>query len=133
MKNNKLRLVFTHLLTALLAVAITLGAVLIFSTNSPNKLANLQALIDEVFIGLNDLSLGYGFNFMFKPLADGTVDKIIEKFKAKKLPYGFGGVASLGRGALPGEKVIAEHYRLGSTCVILSRSFCNTRIGCFFS
>ena len=51
MKNNKLLLVFTHLLTALLAVAITLGAVLIFSTNSPNKLANLQALIDEVFIG----------------------------------------------------------------------------------
>lgn len=84
--------------------------------------------IDEVFIGLNDLSLAYGHNFMFKPLADGTVDKIIEKFKAKKLPYGFGGIASLGRGTLPSEKIIAEHYRLGSTRVILSRSFCNTNI-----
>lgn len=51
MKNKKLLLVFTHLLTALLAVAVTLGAVIIFSANSPNKLANLQALIDEVFIG----------------------------------------------------------------------------------
>ena len=26
---------------------------------------------------------------------------------------------------LPGERVIAEHYRLGSTCAILSRSFCD--------
>lgn len=84
--------------------------------------------IDEVFVGLNDLSLGYGHSFMFKPLADGTVDKVIEKFKAKKLPYGFGGIASLGRGTLPSEKIIAEHYRLGSTCVILSRSFCNTSL-----
>ena len=104
---------------------------LLFET--PESIENIDEIlevegIDEVFIGLNDLSLGYGFKFMFKPLADGTVDKIIEKFKAKKLPYGFGGVASLGRGALPGEKVIAEHYRLGSTCVILSRSFCNTSI-----
>ena len=82
--------------------------------------------IDEVFIGLNDLSLEYGHNFMFKLLADGTVDKIIEKFKEKKIPYGFGGIASLGRGMLPSEKIIPEHCRLGSTCVILSRSFCNT-------
>ena len=26
---------------------------------------------------------------------------------------------------LPAERIIAEHYRLGSSCVILSRSFCN--------
>ena len=26
---------------------------------------------------------------------------------------------------LPSEYVIREHYRLGSTCAILSRSFCN--------
>ena len=51
MKNKKLLMVFTHLLTALLAVAITLGAVVIVSVMNPNKLANLEALIDEVFIG----------------------------------------------------------------------------------
>lgn len=51
MKNKKLLMVFTHLLTALLAVAITLGVVVIVSVMNPNKLANLEALIDEMFIG----------------------------------------------------------------------------------
>ena len=84
--------------------------------------------IDELYIGLNDLSLGYGKKFMFELLADGTVEVLCEKFKAKHIPYGFGGIASLGKGLLPSEKVIAEHYRLGSTCSILSRSFCNTNV-----
>ena len=82
--------------------------------------------LDEIFIGLNDLSLGYGRKFMFELLANGTVDKLCYKFREKGIPYGFGGIAALGKGALPAEKVITEHYRLGSTCVILSRSFCNT-------
>ncbi len=84
--------------------------------------------IDEIFIGLNDLSLGYGMKFMFQLLADGTVEKLCNKFKIKGIPYGFGGIAALGKGLLPSEKVIAEHYRLGSTCAILSRSFCNTNV-----
>ena len=81
--------------------------------------------IDEIFVGLNDLSLGYGKKFMFELLADGTVEKLCNKFKAKGIPYGFGGIASLGKGMLPAEYIIREHYRLGSDCVILSRSFCN--------
>lgn len=84
--------------------------------------------IDEIFVGLNDLSLGYGMKFMFQLLIDGTVERLCEKFKAKGIPYGFGGIAALGKGMLPSERVIAEHYRLGSTCAILSRSFCNTNI-----
>ncbi len=82
--------------------------------------------IDEIYIGLNDLSLGYGKKFMFELLANDTVDTLVEKFKAKKIPYGFGGLASLDGGLLPGKMVLKEHYRLGSTRVILSRSFCNT-------
>ena len=81
--------------------------------------------IDEVYLGLNDLSLGYGKKFMFELLADGTVEKLCSKFKKRGLTYGFGGIASIGNGALPAENIIKEHYRLGSTCVILSRSFCN--------
>lgn len=81
---------------------------------------------DEIFIGLNDLSLGYKKSFMFELLANGTVETLCEKFKAAALPYGFGGIAAVGKGALPAEYVIREHYRLGSGSAILSRSFCNT-------
>lgn len=82
--------------------------------------------IDEMYIGLNDLSLSKKQKFMFIPLADGTVDNLIEKFKAKNIPFGFGGIAALGKGDVPADMIIPEHYRLGSSSVILSRSFCNT-------
>lgn len=81
--------------------------------------------IDEIFIGLNDLSLGYGKKFMFELLSDGTVEMLTKKFKAANIPFGFGGLASLDGGLLPGKMVLQEHYRLGSKSVILSRSFCN--------
>ena len=82
--------------------------------------------LDEIYIGLNDLSLGYGKKFMFELLADGTVEMLCGKFRQSGIPYGFGGVAAPGKGTLPAERIIQEHYRLGSECVILSRSFCNT-------
>ena len=84
--------------------------------------------IDEIHIGLNDLSLGRGMKFMFELLADGTVERLCRKFRARGVPYGFGGIAALGKGMLPAERVIREHYRLGSTRAILSRSFCNTSV-----
>ncbi len=81
--------------------------------------------IDYIHIGLNDLSLGLGKKFMFELLSDGTVERLCTKFSEKGIPYGFGGIASLGKGMVPAEMIIKEHYRLGSTCAILSRSFCN--------
>lgn len=82
--------------------------------------------IDQVYIGLNDLSLDQGKTFMFEQLADGTVDEICGKLKNKGIPYGFGGIARPGAGMLPAEYIIRDHHRLGSSYVILSRSFCNT-------
>ena len=84
--------------------------------------------IDEIHIGLNDLSLGYGMKFMFELLADGTVERLCLKLREAGVPYGFGGIASPGKGLLPAERIIREHYRLGSTQVILSRSFCNAEL-----
>lgn len=84
--------------------------------------------IDEILIGLNDLSLGYGKKFMFELLSDGTVENLAIKFRLKGIPFGFGGIAGIGKGMLPAEKIIREHYRLFSESVILSRSFCNTEI-----
>lgn len=99
---------------------------------TPEAVENIDEIlkidgIDEIYIGLNDLSLGYGKKFMFELLTNNTVDNLVEKFKAKKIPYGFGGLASMHGGLLPGKMVLKEHYRLGSTRVILSRSFCNTK------
>lgn len=81
--------------------------------------------VDEIHLGINDLSIGYGKTFMFELLADGTVESLCLKFKRAGIPYGFGGVASIGTGKLPAEAILKEHYRLGSSMVILSRSFCN--------
>lgn len=81
--------------------------------------------IDEVYIGLNDLHLSYGMTFMFEPLTSGVVEDICRKLRQKNIPFGFGGIAKIGEGLLPSENIIAEHYRLGSTRAILSRSFCN--------
>ena len=63
--------------------------------------------------------------FMFELLSDGTVERLCNKFKEKNYIYGFGGIAPLGQGLLPSQYVIKEHYRLGSSMAILSRSFHN--------
>ena len=82
--------------------------------------------IDMIHLGLNDMHLELGMKFMFQLLADGTVEKLGNKIKAKGIPFGFGGIATLDGGALPGSMVLKEHVRLGSSMVIVSRSFCNT-------
>lgn len=84
--------------------------------------------IDEIHIGLNDLSLSYGFHFMFEPLSNGLIDQLCYKIKQRGIPYGFGGISKIGDGILPAERILIEHYRLGSSAVILSRSFCNTEL-----
>ena len=97
---------------------------------TPEAVENIDEIlslggIDFVHIGLNDLSLGYGMTFMFELLSNGMVEALCEKIKNKNIPYGFGGIASLGKGLVPAEMIIKEHYRLDSSCAILSRSFCD--------
>lgn len=84
--------------------------------------------IDEIHIGLNDLHLSLGRSFLFELLADFTVEDICKKLRKADMKFGFGGFGRLGEGLLPAELIAAEHYRLGSSIAILSRSFCDTRI-----
>lgn len=84
--------------------------------------------IDMIHIGLNDLHLAMDMKFMFQLLANGMVDLLTSKIKARGIPFGFGGIANLHGGVLPGSYVLKEHYRLGSSMVILGRSFCNTNV-----
>ncbi len=78
---------------------------------------------DEVHLGLNDLSLGMGLNFLFEPLAGRLLDPAAERLNAAGVRWGVGGIARIGQGELPAETVLGEHVRLGSNWVILSRAF----------
>uniref|UniRef100_D5X681 HpcH/HpaI aldolase n=1 Tax=Thiomonas intermedia (strain K12) TaxID=75379 RepID=D5X681_THIK1 len=89
--------------------------------------AGLDAL-DEIYVGLNDLHRELGLRFMFQPLADGVVDRVAAVAQQQGKRFGFGGIARLDEGLLPGRVVLGEHLRLGSTSVILSRTFNRERI-----
>jgi hypothetical protein len=79
--------------------------------------------IDEIHIGLNDLHLALGLDFMFELMGDGLIEYLANKIKVKNIPFGIGGVARMDEGMLQGNIIIKEHIRLGSSMVILSRTF----------
>lgn len=82
--------------------------------------------IDEIHIGLNDLHLCQHKKFMFELYTDGTVDEIVSKLKAADIKFGIGGVGKVDSdNLLPAENILCEHYRLGSSMVILARAFCD--------
>lgn len=99
---------------------------LIETAYSMEKLATIAAMdgIAELYIGLNDLHLSLGLEFLFEPLAMGLVDEMATKIQKCGKAFGFGGIAKMGSGELPAECILAEHERLGSTRVILSSRFC---------
>jgi len=93
-----------------------------------DALRSLDSWIDtpglyEVFVGLNDLHLSLGCSFMFEPLLMGHVGRVATAARALGLRFGFGGIARMDEGLLAGHDVLAEHVRLGSGAVILSRTF----------
>lgn len=83
--------------------------------------------LGEVYVGLNDLHLSLGSRFMFEPLADGLVERVAVEASSRGVGFGFGGIARLEEGLLAGRDVLAEHLRLGSRAVILSRTFHNSQ------
>ena len=79
--------------------------------------------VSEVYLGLNDLHLALKLRFMFLLLADGTVERVAKIIKGNGKRFGFGGIARIEEGLLPAGYILAEHERLGSSSVILSRTF----------
>lgn len=95
---------------------------------TPAALARLPAIIDipgieSVHLGLNDMHLAFGLDFMFELLSGGLVAHAAGLVREQGLVFGFGGVARLGGGMLPAQLILSEHVRLGSEQVILSRDF----------
>ena len=79
--------------------------------------------VDHVYIGLNDLSLERGSAFLFEPVATGEIAALAHRVRSLGRRFGFGGVGMPGHGMVPAELILGEHIRVGSSCVILSRSF----------
>lgn len=87
----------------------------------PNMIAKLK--LSELFIGLNDLHLDAGMSFMFEPMAKGMLDTPCKKMGEAGISFGIGGIAKTGEGYIKPQYLMGEHVRLGSSRVILSRSF----------
>jgi hypothetical protein len=105
------------------------GCLLVETPEAVSELDQILELqgVGAVYIGLNDLHLGYKLRFMFEPLANGMLDDLCARVSRRGLAFGFGGIARPGAGLLPAELIIAEHRRLRSTMAILSRTFCDTK------
>ena len=79
--------------------------------------------IDEIHIGLNDLHLDLGLNFMLELYDSPYLELISKLIKERGISFGIGGVAPMNLGDVPGKYVLNEGRRIGSERVILSRAF----------
>jgi hypothetical protein len=95
---------------------------------TPEAMHNLAQItqvngVTEIYIGFNDLHLALGLDFMFEFISNGMLQQMVSTIRAAGLPFGFGGIARLDEGLVPGRLIIAEHVKHGSSSVILSRTF----------
>ena len=82
--------------------------------------------VDEVHVGLNDLHRSLGLSFMYEIVAAGLLDLVAEHVRScgRTVRFGFGGGALLdAKHPVTPADVLREHARLGSTMIILSRTF----------
>jgi 2-keto-3-deoxy-L-rhamnonate aldolase RhmA len=81
--------------------------------------------IDEAHIGLNDLAIDLGREFIFEALLDRLLDGIACIAARRHVRFGFGAVAGRGCGALPidPETIISEQVPLGASVAWLGRSY----------
>lgn len=79
--------------------------------------------LERVHIGLNDLHLDLGQDFLFEPLADGHLEEPTAALREAGIFFGIGGVARAREGIVSPEYLLGEHVRLGSQAAILSQTF----------
>lgn len=91
-------------------------------------LENIQEIVsipgvDEIHIGLNDLSLSLGTSNIFDVIVDGTLERLRQIIVDKGIRFGFGGAAppSIDLYPIHPHLVIAEQMRLESNLALLSR------------
>lgn len=79
--------------------------------------------IDEIHIGLNDMHLALGLDFMLEIYKSPILELACKKIRERGISLGIGGVAPLEMGDVEGKYVVYEALRLGSERSILSRAF----------
>lgn len=79
--------------------------------------------IDEIHIGLNDMHLALGLDFMLEIYKSPILELACKKIKNKGISLGIGGIAPIELGDVKGRYVLTEALRLGCERMILSRAF----------
>ena len=81
--------------------------------------------IDEVHIGLNDLSIELGCDVILEPMCTDVIDSLAAMLREARMPFGVGGLGPLSYEILPvrPERLLAEQVRLGCTRAWLGRTF----------
>lgn len=81
-----------------------------------------------VYVGLLDLAISRGEGNVFRPLADGTADRLREEFGDVR--FGIGGVTVTDRGSpVPCPVLLGEMARLRSDFVFARRSYLRDAVG----
>jgi hypothetical protein len=81
--------------------------------------------VDEIIVGLNDLSLDLGFPNQFALLVSPVLERIAKHVREAGLPFGCGGLADPAHDTLrvPPSLVCAQYPRLGATRAFVARTF----------
>lgn len=81
--------------------------------------------VDEIIVGLNDLSLDLGFPNQFALLVSPVLERVAMHVRVAGLPFGCGGLADPANDALPvpPSLVYAQYPRLGATRAFVARRF----------
>ena len=106
----------------------------ILLVETPESARNLDTIlsnnpIDYVHIGLNDMSIKLGLPFVFQALLAEEVSLAAKACREAGVPLGIGGVAKIGMFEPSPALIAVRHAELGSSGVILNRSFCRREPG----
>ncbi|MCA0146803.1 aldolase/citrate lyase family protein [Blastococcus sp. LR1] len=96
--------------------------ILIETQDAVDRAAELAARpLSRIYVGLNDLRIDRRSTELFRPLVDGTVERVRAEVR---MPFGVGGLTLPGGGfPVPGDLLAAELVRLGTDFTFLRRSF----------
>ena len=83
--------------------------------------------VDDVHVGLNDLTLSLKMSNRFAVMATPLMDRIADAVRGAGIRFGVGGVGRVASGEdklpIPSDLIYAQYPRLGATAALISRAF----------